>query len=129
MNDPLLLSDEERIGQKRRKKISHFNNFFDGSSGGGGGGGGGTGGSGTGGGNFFRGYCMYNRCSEDEVTVRYQTFSEQVPRLPELGWTNSIVQKNKMQHSSSDIEHNPHTECSVHDTLLLIELLCLLCMV
>ena len=29
--------DEERIGHKRRKKISHFNNFFDGAGGAGGG--------------------------------------------------------------------------------------------
>ena len=47
--DVLFLSDEERIGQKRRKKITHFNNFFEG-PGGGGGAGGGAGGAG---GNFF----------------------------------------------------------------------------
>lgn len=44
--------DEERIGQKRKKKISHFNNFF--SDGGSGGGTGGTGGTGGGGPGFFR---------------------------------------------------------------------------
>jgi len=39
----LFVIDEEKIGQKRRKKINHFNQFFDGSGGnppGGGGGGG-----------------------------------------------------------------------------------------
>ena len=30
-----LLSDEERIGAKRKKKLQHFNQFFDGGSGGG----------------------------------------------------------------------------------------------
>ena len=49
----IWFSDEERIGQKRKKKISHFNNFF--SDGGSGGGTGGTGGTGGGGPGFFRG--------------------------------------------------------------------------
>lgn len=45
--------DEERIGQKRRKKITHFNNFFTDGGNGGGGGGGGAGGGGAGS-TFFR---------------------------------------------------------------------------
>lgn len=32
----LPVSDEERIGAKRKKKLQHFNNFFDGGGGGGG---------------------------------------------------------------------------------------------
>ena len=55
--DPLVLSvsDEERIGAKRKKKLQHFNNFFDG-----GGGGGGLG-------NFFaRGMCLHT-CTRSSV--------------------------------------------------------------
>ena len=48
-----MCSDEERIGQKRRKKMTHFNNFFEGGGGPGGGTGGGPGGNIGGGGNFF----------------------------------------------------------------------------
>jgi len=47
-----LMSDEERIGAKRKKKVQHFGNFF--GDGGGAGFGGGAGGGGGGGmGNFF----------------------------------------------------------------------------
>ncbi len=49
----VIFADEERIGQKRRKKITHFNNFF---SEGGNGGSGGAGGAGAG---FFRGGRLY----------------------------------------------------------------------
>ena len=44
-----LFVDEERIGQKRRKKINHFNNFFGDGTGGAGGA------SGGGGGGYFKG--------------------------------------------------------------------------